>query len=211
MNIRVWVPIKFYSLRSIGSFFNLYFILLYSVTFAKYLTKMAIIFCRCQAVVWGGIWPLDRQCTLKKLGVFLQVEIWNPLFTSAKKPCITQEGECPAGQFKPAGHRVDCKTCPAGSYSKAGASSCTKCPAGLYSKEGAGSCSNCYKSKTENVKMNTNGVEKGTSFEAAAAACVIDDRCDGVTCMKKEKDKCFTGVGMGSSKSKKWYSFEKDC
>ena len=208
-------------------------------------------------MVWGILWPVEKKCVLKKLGVFMQVELPSLHYHSAKKPCITQEGPCPAGQYKPPGQRLGCKTCAAGTYSKAGATSCTKCPAGTYSSAqaascpacpagkyskggasgcatcpagtysgaragkclgceagyysaaGAKTCSECYKSKMDNAKMSATG--EAMSFEAAAAACFSDDKCGGVTCSKKGTDKCYLATGRDSSKTKKWYSYLKDC
>ncbi|KAG9103703.1 hypothetical protein FRC07_009940, partial [Ceratobasidium sp. 392] len=47
---------------------------------------------------------------------------------------------CPAGKY-PSGN--SCATCPAGSYSAAGAASCSDCPAGMISTAGSSTCSIC--------------------------------------------------------------------
>jgi len=50
---------------------------------------------------------------------------------------------CSAGTYGPARCQTACTTCPAGTYSSAGANSCTPCPAGTYSTAGKSTCTTC--------------------------------------------------------------------
>jgi len=95
---------------------------------------------RCRAVVWFNWGALKGKCHMKNGH---HSSIRNPCAwcTSAFKPCIDQEGPCRAGQYKSS--RLVCSTCPAGSFSGAGASSCASCAPGTFSAAGASSCTAC--------------------------------------------------------------------
>jgi len=95
---------------------------------------------RCRAVVWFHWGSLRGKCHMKN-GHHSAIRNHCAWCTSAFKPCIDQEGPCTAGKYKSS--RLVCSTCPANTYSKAGAKSCTNCPAGQYSKPGAGGCTKC--------------------------------------------------------------------
>ena len=104
----------------------------------------------CQAVVYyksGG----DRgRCWLKNGSYGSPGR--NTGCIAAKKPCITMEGPCPAGQYKTS--RTSCGTCGRNQYSRAGSQICTRCPLGTISEPGSDNCTPCGKGRFRNNIMD---------------------------------------------------------
>lgn len=103
----------------------------------------------CQAVVYFKSGADRGRCWLKN------GNYGSPGFNSgciaAKKPCITLEGPCPAGQYKTS--TTTCGTCRRNQYSRAGASSCSPCPLGTVSEPGSDNCTPCGKGRFRNSNL----------------------------------------------------------